>query len=216
MKLYKGLYYKDINMIGIVSTFSFSIMLAMIVSMFFSGRLGMFYLFVPTFLFLEFPLSCSWAEDTQGFAKYSASLLMPKKTAVNLRYIQLIINTVIVAVVSETAYYFSCLVKKTTWDYFNSLFIFSTICLIMSILSISLMTILLGHKVLSFMILCVSAGALGGLYGEFGRISISGKTLENVSIFVNTNAQTAVIIVCTLITSFAWLITLWRYPKKDF
>ena len=44
MKLYKGLYYKDINMIGIVSTFLFSIMLVMIGSMLFSRRSGMFYL----------------------------------------------------------------------------------------------------------------------------------------------------------------------------
>ena len=87
MKTFKGIIYKDFVTMGAFSYLFYYLCLLITAFSAFTGKMSFYLYFLFFFIFMEQPCGALWADDTQGWAKYSQTLMLPRTSIINCKYI---------------------------------------------------------------------------------------------------------------------------------
>ena len=221
MKALKRIIYKDFVSVGGFSYICYYIMLFITMILAFWGNLPFFIFFVYFFIYTELPCGALWADDTQGWTKYSGSLMLSRKSIINGRYVYLLIHWLVGITIIELCLTAGHLMRgEQAVDLYNMV-ILSNSVLILCLNSIAVSLMLFGHKFIAIGFIGVSSGFIVGYFGsEIGKVKnfsmqVLNEVDDEVRFMFEKSFNFELIAVCAVITAVVWIFTLKLYQRKD-
>lgn len=221
MRIFKTIIYKDFIASGEYNYIGYFITLLFVTVLIFFGNLPFFHFFLLFFIYMEIPCGTLWADDTQGWTKYSQSFMMSRKSIVNCRYVNLLVNWLFGITITELCSVAGHLMRgEQAVDLYN-LAMLSVSVFIMCIISVACSLMFFGHKFISLGVVSLSAGFIGGYYGEIGDLKSFSmqafyKIDDDLKFIFQTGFHVKLIAVCAVITAAVWVFTLVQYQRRDF
>ncbi len=222
MKTFKGIIYKDFVTVGAFSYICYYLCLLITAFSAFTGKMPFYSYFLFFFIYMEQPCGALWADDTQGWTKYSQTLMLPRTSIINCKYIHMILNWLAGIIIVELCLIVGNSVRGEPLIDLENIIVMSVSVLILCVISLAGSLMLFGHKFLSVGFIGISGGFIGGYYGgsmgENGSFSMQSFTEvdEDVKFMFESNFHLKVMILCAVITAAVWVFTLVRCKRKDF
>ncbi len=220
MNAYKAIIYKDIKTLGAVNIgFIFLFPTAAAVCCLF-GKTSIFFLVYGMCLFFEFPLSALYLDSSQGWDRYGVIYPISKKTAVNCKFFQLLLQAFFAVVLFEAAATIGNLLHGGNAFNLYNLIIISAAALLCALISGSLFLIIMGRRFLSIGLLSLVMGFAGGFYG--GNIAGKGMLFdsyidigESFSFMLSCRFHAVIIAVSAAVFGAVWILTSIMYKRRD-
>lgn len=217
MKTYKAILYKDFKTIGIFSTVLFLAMPFVLAVLFFFRKWDFYPFMYLLVISLELPLTTLFADSNQGWEKYSTVYPISRKTFVNFKFFELLFQAFYAIIIVETAIVTGNLLHgESAFNLFN-LIIFSTEILFMTIMSVSLLFMIIGHKYFSIVFLCFCVGLFYGFlaysYDELYPLLMNPS--EELNGILSYQFHFGMIAVCAVVFAVFWILTAVLYKRRD-